>query len=65
MQHGHRRTVVLDQATSEKLARAREKLSYGSIKPTEASILREAIARGLPSLMGDGTPPTSKPTRAA
>jgi len=48
MQQGHRRTVVLDRAMSEHVARLREELSHGSIKPTEAAILREALARGLP-----------------
>jgi hypothetical protein len=53
MQHGHRRTVVIDRATGELIARLREELSHGSIKPTEAAILREGLARGLPLLMGD------------
>jgi hypothetical protein len=56
MQQGHRRTVVLDRATSEQVALLREELSHGSIKPTESQIIREALARGLPLMRGDGRP---------
>jgi hypothetical protein len=45
-----RRTVFIDRATAEQIARTREHLSHGSIVPSESAIVREALARGLNSL---------------
>lgn len=50
MKRQHRQTVALDPETHELLNQLRGQLSHGEIQPSDAAILRIAIARGLTSI---------------
>jgi hypothetical protein len=46
-------TINLDPETRERLERARERHALGKFKPSLSEVASEAIARGLPSLLGE------------
>lgn len=52
-------TINLDPDTRARLERARERHALGKCKPSLSDIANEALARGLPSLLGEGEPPKS------
>lgn len=54
-----RQTIVLDEETLSEVEAARERLSSGSIKPSKAAVVREAVKRGLPSLGREAPAPSS------
>ena len=47
-------TITLDQQRRDRLGRAQQRLSLGSIRPSLSEIVREAIDRGLDILAPEG-----------
>jgi hypothetical protein len=52
-------TINLDPETRSRLERARERHALGKCKPSLSDVANEALARGLPSLLGEPDPSES------